>query len=668
MDKWKIDKRGKEKTKTTENAKILTKGSLLIAFVIFSLALTIRFIYLYESSANPSFQTPIVDSKTYDRIARAFAEGQGIGFNFFWQPFFYPFFLSVVYFFSGGSIICAKVFQLLLGALTCVLTYKLGEKIFNRWIGIIAGIITVFYGPMFFYEAELLSTSWATFWAVVVILLFLKTKEKDKGWHWFFLGLCGALSIITRPEFFPIFIAGCIWLRFQVHRGLSIVFRFGAILLGIVLVTVPVGVASKYVTGNFSIVPFSGGLNLYIGNNPNYCQTLTIRPGSEDWEKLIRLPSKYGVRNNVNDVWDDDRFFKQQVMEYAKSQPLNFAKGLGRKTLEFICSREIPRNVSIYVLGRWSRLLRLLAWKVNGFGFPFGLIFPLAVLGLIFNWRRIPLPVILFTVLYPLPIILVFVASRYRVPMVPILAILATAGLVSVVERFRLRKWRELIIIVTMVAGMVLLSTLPGPFCQEQVNFEVDFFQLVGWAMSSEGRNDEAMVCFSKALSLNPECPETHYYMGRALLWQGKVTEAIKHYREALRLKPDYITAHGGLSVALQLQGKLDEAIEHYKEAVRLKPDYPEVYLYLGVALQLQGKLDGAIEHFREALRLKPDYPEVHYNLGVVLELQGKLDEAIEHYRVALSLNPDFHEARKRLSSAMDKQRKSKDAFNRNFP
>ncbi len=219
MDEREVDKRDEGQTTTNENTKSLTKRSLLIACIIFSLALTIRFIYLYESSSNPSFQAPIVDSDSYDETARKFAEGQGLGKSFFWQPFFYPFFLSVVYLFSGNSIIAAKIIQVLLGSLTCALTYRLGEKIFDRKTGIIAGLITVFYGPMFFYESELLATGWATLWAVVVVLLFLKTKEKDKGRHWFFLGLCGALSIITRPTFLPFFLAGCIWLVFRIQRA-----------------------------------------------------------------------------------------------------------------------------------------------------------------------------------------------------------------------------------------------------------------------------------------------------------------------------------------------------------------------------------------------------------------------------------------------------------------
>jgi 4-amino-4-deoxy-L-arabinose transferase-like glycosyltransferase/predicted negative regulator of RcsB-dependent stress response len=628
MNEWEVNNRN-EGQKIAEDTKSRYLRSFFVACIIFSLALTIRLTYLCEISANPTFQVPIVDSKTYDETARSLVAGQGLVSNFFWQPFFYPFFLSVVYFFSGGSIIAAKVIQVLLGASTCALTYRLGEKIFGGRTGIIAGLITAFYGPMFFYESELLATVLETFWVIVIILLFLKAKEQDKGWHWFFLGLCGALGIITRPTLLPFFFAGCIWLRLLVRQELSLMTRFGLLFAGFALVAAPVGAATMYAVGKFSILPTSSGINLYIGNNPNRCQTLTIRPGG-DWERLTKLPSQYGMGKTA---LDEDRFFKQQVIEYVKKQPLDFIKGLGHKTLEFICSREIPRNISIYIFGRWSRLLRLLMWKAGGFGFPLGVIFPLAVLGVIFNWRRIPAPVILFVVLYPLSVILFFVASRYKVPMVPILAILAAAGLVSAVKRVRLKQWREVMIVAAVVVGTILLSTLPGPFCQEQVDFEPEFFKFVGDGMVKRGLNDKAMECLSEALRLKPDYNETYFYMGEALRGQGKVSEAIEYYRKALQVKLDdsieYI-AYNNLGMALMKQGKMDEAIEQYKEAIRLKPDYPIVHNNLGIALENQGKMDEAIEQYREALRLKPDFPEVRENLASALALLRQSKDRVQ--------------------------------------
>lgn len=103
------------------------KKDLEIVIGIFLLAFGLRLLYLYESSDNPSFEMPIVDSAVYDNMARSVAEGKPMSDDFFWQPFFYPVFLSVIYFVSNSSIIFAKIMQVLLGSITCSLTYLLGK-------------------------------------------------------------------------------------------------------------------------------------------------------------------------------------------------------------------------------------------------------------------------------------------------------------------------------------------------------------------------------------------------------------------------------------------------------------------------------------------------------------------------------------------------------------
>lgn len=55
---------------------------------IFALALGVRLLYLYQSSGNPTFYCPIVDSETYDDIARQLASGNGLSDKFFGKAFF----------------------------------------------------------------------------------------------------------------------------------------------------------------------------------------------------------------------------------------------------------------------------------------------------------------------------------------------------------------------------------------------------------------------------------------------------------------------------------------------------------------------------------------------------------------------------------------------------
>jgi tetratricopeptide (TPR) repeat protein len=104
--------------------------------------------------------------------------------------------------------------------------------------------------------------------------------------------------------------------------------------------------------------------------------------------------------------------------------------------------------------------------------------------------------------------------------------------------------------------------------------------------------------------------------MGVTLKEQGKLEEAIEAYNKALAIKPDYAEAYYNMGVTLQEQGKLEEAIEAYNKSLAIKPDYAEAYNNMGITLQEQGKLEEAIEAYNKALAIKPDYAEAHRHLS----------------------------------------------------
>ena len=174
-----------------------------------------------------------------------------------------------------------------------------------------------------------------------------------------------------------------------------------------------------------------------------------------------------------------------------------------------------------------------------------------------------------------------------------------------------------------------------------------------GNALTEEGRYDEALLHFSRALRINPRYSKARNDIGRVFLKQGEIDEAIACFNEVLRLKPDYHKAHYNLGIALQKQGKLNQAIEKWKKALHLKPDFPNANFNIGLALTHQGNFDDAIKHFNEALRAEPDWPEAHYHLGGVYYRQGRLDLSVEQCIEALRLKPDYLKARITLAHTL---------------
>jgi tetratricopeptide (TPR) repeat protein len=648
------------------------------------LALLVRIAYLIDSANYPAFSIPISDAHNYDECARQWLRGGGMSTQFFWQSFCYPLFLTCVYTLSGGAVLAAKVLQAIVGAATCALTYRLGERLFGRRIGIAAGLITALYGPLIFYDGELLPMGWAVFWAVALLSLCVELQARA-GWRGCLgLGVVGALTVLTRAEFLLFFLAAWAWLAWRWlaeppgWRGS--VRRCAIVGLGLAAVALPVAIQNARVTGHFGFLPAAGGINIYIGNHPETDRAATA-VGFE-WDRLQRMPEAAGIR----DFYGRQSHFYEQTWKYVRNDPAGLVARLLGKAVQFVTSREIPRSADVYAVRPWSLMQMLLTWKVGRFGFPFGVLLPLAVVGLMCSWRQLPVPVALFLVLCPLAVILVFVTGPYRLPIVPVLAILAAAGAAALGSALRQRRWRFLALNVGAVAAAGLASTWPGPFPLEREDFESGLCLGLGHHYARVGDPAGALKYYAQELSVHPDSVPAHSETGRILLEQGRIDEAMRHCAAAVRARPDLAATHDNYGLALREAGRLDQAADEiraaialeptwaklhsdlgfvmlkqkryreatiaYQEAVRLAPQSVADQFNLGIALAEQRQLPQALIAFREARRLAPNDIRTRLVLGMALEDAGQTEEATQEYQAVLRIDPSQKEARQRLQRA----------------
>ena len=171
--------------------------------------------------------------------------------------------------------------------------------------------------------------------------------------------------------------------------------------------------------------------------------------------------------------------------------------------------------------------------------------------------------------------------------------------------------------------------------------------------MINNGKVDEAISHFNKALKINPRSVEALNNIGIILASRGKLDEAVSYFSKALRIQPYDEQTHFNLGLALSQQGKIDDAIKHYIEVLRVNPENEKAHINLGFALQAQGRLDDAIKHFMEALRIRPEDDRAHNNLAIALIYKGDIDGAIKHFRKALQINPNYIDAKNNLNKAL---------------
>ena len=519
------------------------------AVVVFLVAFAVRLAHVYALRQSPYFARPVLDAETYYWAARALAAGEGWDERVYWQPPGYPYFLAAVLRVAGPGFLAPRLVQALLGALTAALTCALGARVFGRAVGLGAGLVVALYGLLIHYDAELLAPSLAICLQMATLWAAARAPEERGGRGWLLTGLLGGLTaLVNAPALVLLPILGIAARR-----------RIGWVVLGAILAITPVTARNWIQGGELVLISSNGGINLYLGNNPRYDETVGLRPG-RDWQALVRAPALHGVAG----AGAASRFFTERVTAYARQDPGGFVRLQLRKLGLLLAGNEIPRNQEIYPARAWSPALRLLLWKVPGLAFPFGLLLPLAVVGLGASARRAPVLAV-SVVLLGLTVVAFFVTARYRAPLVPLLALFAAAGvrwaLVEASPRARVAA-AAVAVAVYLVAnvGQGPMPTRMNPDAEqglahwlesegqraealalyerlaEETPASFDAWYGVAQLATELGQPDKAGAALARIRALEPEFPDTALLLARAALAAGCGPEAERFAARAVSL------------------------------------------------------------------------------------------------------------------------------------
>lgn len=167
-----------------------------------------------------------------------------------------------------------------------------------------------------------------------------------------------------------------------------------------------------------------------------------------------------------------------------------------------------------------------------------------------------------------------------------------------------------------------------------------DWFGNRAHALLSAGRAADAERDYRRSLALRPADPAALYNLGLLLQRAGRVDEAIASYRKALQLRPAFAAAHNNLANILQGAGRAQEAFDHYAQAIRHDPNLADAHANFGHALRDAGRIDEAVALLERAERLRPGDPDILNNLGVAYYARNRFGDAEAAYRRALGKRP----------------------------
>ena len=286
----------------------------------------------------------------------------------------------------GHGYVVPRVVQAVIGALSCGLLFLIGRRLFGRAVAAVAGFAAAGYWILIYFDGELLIPTLIVFIDLLLIWLLLRAGRAPSIAVHATAGVVLGLSAIARPNVLLFAPAIVVWLLVT-HRR-----RWKRALLGVICVTagcllvvLPVTVRNYVVGDDMVLIASQGGVNSYIGNNPESDGRTAIVPGTPGgwWEgyyaTVERAENARGRELKPSEVSD---YYYEQAWEFMRTQPREFFKLLGLKLTLFWSAWEIGNNKNIYF---WvERFTPTLRWLPLGFG----VVGPLGIVGLVLCWRR----------------------------------------------------------------------------------------------------------------------------------------------------------------------------------------------------------------------------------------------------------------------------------------
>ncbi len=150
----------------------------------------------------------------------------------------------------------------------------------------------------------------------------------------------------------------------------------------------------------------------------------------------------------------------------------------------------------------------------------------------------------------------------------------------------------------------------------------------------------------------NPDCPpsvsvtavktaQEHNQNGLAYSKEGRLDEAILEYNKAINLEPGYAQAYNNRGHAYYNKGNYDQTITDCTRAIELDPSLALAYNTRGIAYQAKGDYEKAMADFNRAIHLDPGRHWPYYNRGLIYKIQGKKEKAIADFERSIELTDD---------------------------
>jgi len=211
-------------------------------------------------------------------------------------------------------------------------------------------------------------------------------------------------------------------------------------------------------------------------------------------------------------------------------------------------------------------------------------------------------------------------------------------------SKAKMTQWKKAgLLLLVMIISLAMVALILGPTLLEDANHSLP--RLVADA----GRPDLAEEYLKLVIRWQPETVRVYADLGEMLFLQGKEEEAIMAYQQAVSLDKYLPWIHNNLGVLLLDHGAANQAADHLQTAVNLNPGVADAYYNLGNAYYTQGQWEAAAKSYQRSIELDPKLLDARVAWAGIALNEGQLDEAREAWLGILKKEPQHLLAQKGL-------------------
>jgi len=300
---------------------------------------------------------------------------------------------------------------------------------------------------------------------------------------------------------------------------------------------------------------------------------------------------------------------------------------------------EFLLDLDPYHARQHSSLLSVLLWD-SGLAFPFGLVGPLALLGIVSRLRAQRKPgeslLLLFVCCFTAQAFLSSAAdSAVRAIVVPSLLIFAAVAVAALEGLSRQRVQAAIAACLVLTVGLNIGTNIIGTnIGQAGETGRARSHHWLGYAFAQLGLRANSVREYETAISMGSG-RDSYYALAQHYLDQGDNIRAGSLYQSLLQRWPDQDQARRALAEQYMIADRPGEAVQLYRELIGTQTDSATADLVplLGRALVRNGDFEEAIKAFLETLELGLGNTDVRATLALLYANTGQFPQAEDAFR-----------------------------------